>query len=90
MRVIAGGLSGTAAQDEQRIGRGLQPQRRDDRDVQLQFFAVGVVAILPHPVVTAPCSGAAAGQRALQTAVGKAQRLVGKCGTDCAAKYPCH
>ena len=69
---IAGRLSGTAAQDEQRIGGGLQAQRRDDGDVQLQFFALRVVAIFPHAVLTAASRDAAAGQRALQAAVGRA------------------
>jgi hypothetical protein len=89
---IAGRLSRTAAQDEQRIGRRLQPQRRNYGDVQLQFFThfiVGVVPILPHAVVTAASSDAAAGQPTLQAAVGEPQRLVGQCSADCAAKYPC-
>jgi len=59
--------------------------------VQLQFFAhviVGVVAILPHSVVAATGGDAATRNRALEATVGEAQRLVGRCGADCAAKYP--
>ena len=38
---IAGGLSGSAAQDEQRIGRGLQPQRRDRRRRAIAILCYG-------------------------------------------------
>ena len=41
-----------------------------DGDVQLQFFTLRVVAILPHAVLAAASRDAAAGQRALQAAVG--------------------
>src|SRR5688572_2637681 len=58
--------------------------------MQLQFFTLRIVAIFPYAVQAAARGGAAPGQRALEAAVGERQRLLGECGTDCAAKYPCY
>jgi hypothetical protein len=96
---IAGGLSGTAAQNEERIRCWLQAQRRDDGDMQRDFFALGarrhfpavIIPVLAHAVPAAACSDAAAGRSAFQPAVFEPlRRRVGGSSTNCAAKYPCY